>query len=149
MLLVSLLIGYRSWTHPSPDHAFCVTFGLSVPKTVKDVYVRRYYMGGPGDTCILISFTIDRETLGELLHERSLELDDGMTEFYLACDGNIEVFWASAFGTYVDKSEPVWNPPRLLQPLIYRLPQSAGGAEAIRVVWDELSGRAWVRRLVG
>lgn len=80
-----------------PDWAFREAFNASPPPGIRDVWIRRHYLGGPGEHVLIIAFTPDPPALESLIAPHTVVRGAPAMERWREAGGG----WSDAFDAFV------------------------------------------------
>ncbi|MBN2445902.1 MAG: hypothetical protein JXO22_04210 [Phycisphaerae bacterium] len=88
-----------------PDWAFEEAFGVERPAGVSNVWIRRHYIGGPGEHALIIEFTADPAALARLTTLYKPDANSTRAEQWRAAGGTWEDAW-NIFGRMAPMPAP-------------------------------------------
>ncbi|QOV91525.1 hypothetical protein [Humisphaera borealis] len=130
--------------------AFRDAFGVDPPAALQDLYVERFYAGGPGDMMTLMRFKVDPQIVRQLVATSRSE-ENSSYNAYLAGTMSWKQLWDSTFAVASTRKVEWWlDAPPLAQPKLHTVgtssvaPTGGGPIRSTRIVWDDSTGETFV-----
>lgn len=146
VLIAAMLIAGTAWfRHPNPTGQFFEAFSTQPASTVKYLRAYRRYVGGPGDTVVLLRFNADRSAVAQALSGRIFERDVTIVDNWFVRNQDLDRLWYGLFATYYEYGGRDWTvPEKLFAPEVYRWNGMTSPIVKITFLWDSNSGEAYV-----